>query len=154
MGKVQDFTNFIRYNCWDAIGISKIIVKQTKVVLYYWKSVDLKTFWSRLGTQLNEKFENLDLGLSFFEIEIFQNRCKLGNPYYLVRFVNSTKPETVLIETILRRETLYMQSGLLVGVVQVGDFDDNSYYLSSYKWGTLIQNRISWVLWALFWNAY
>ena len=32
---------------------------------------------------------------------------KPGNPYYLVLFVNRTKPGTVLIETVLFRESLY-----------------------------------------------
>ena len=39
--------------------------------------------------------------------DISKNRTKPGNPYYLVLFVNRTKPGTVLIETVLIRESLY-----------------------------------------------
>ena len=37
-----------------------------------------------------------------------KNRTKPGNPYYLVLFANRTKPGTVLIETVLSGESLYM----------------------------------------------
>ena len=36
-----------------------------------------------------------------------KNRTKWGNPYYLVLFVNRTKPGTILIETVLSGESLY-----------------------------------------------
>ena len=38
--------------------------------------------------------------------DISKNRTKPGNPYYLVLFVNRTKPGTVLIETVLSGESL------------------------------------------------
>ena len=39
--------------------------------------------------------------------DISKNRTKWGNPYYLVLFVNRTKPGTILIETVLSGESLY-----------------------------------------------
>ena len=40
--------------------------------------------------------------------KFLKNRTKLGNSYYLVLFVNRTKPGTVLIETVLSGESLYI----------------------------------------------
>ena len=36
-------------------------------------------------------------------------RTKPGNPYYLVQFENRTKPGTVLSETILSGDSLYIE---------------------------------------------
>ena len=37
-----------------------------------------------------------------------KNSTKLGNPYYLVLFENRTKPGTVLSETVLSGDSLYL----------------------------------------------
>ena len=39
-----------------------------------------------------------------------KNRTKPGNPYYLVLFENRTKPGTVLSETVLSRDPLYLMN--------------------------------------------
>ena len=38
-----------------------------------------------------------------FDIMYLKNGTKPGNQYYLVRFVNCTKPGTALIETVLSK---------------------------------------------------
>ena len=42
--------------------------------------------------------------------KIEENRTKPGNPYYLVLFENRTKPGTILSETVLSGDPLYMLS--------------------------------------------
>ena len=39
--------------------------------------------------------------------KIWENRIRLGNPYYLVQFENRTKTGTVLSETVLSGDSLY-----------------------------------------------
>ena len=39
-----------------------------------------------------------------------KNRTKPGNPYYLVLFENRTKPGTVLSETVLSGDSLYLKT--------------------------------------------
>ena len=41
-----------------------------------------------------------------------KNRTKPGNPYYLVLFENRTKPGTVLSETVLSGDSLYLPAAL------------------------------------------
>ena len=44
-----------------------------------------------------------------FQQKFEKNRTKQGNPYYLVLFENRTKPGTVLSETVLSGDPLYLE---------------------------------------------
>ena len=46
-----------------------------------------------------------------------KNRTKQGNPYYLVLFENRTKPGTVLSETVLSGDSLYIISTTYVIII-------------------------------------
>ena len=50
----------------------------------------------------------LKLNFNFNSFKFLKNCTKLGYPYYLVLFVNHTKPGTVLTETVLSGESLYL----------------------------------------------
>ena len=84
--------------------------------------------------------------------------------YYLVRFVNRTKPVTILIETILSGESLcimtskrlwlhcgegmeYKNITLWSTLCSVCGFCiENLYYLNLYKWGDFNENSYYWKL--------